>query len=118
MNVFVYGTLKGGMAGRMGELIGPAIVRSLTLYDLGAFPAAVPRAGHVVEGEVWKINGQMLAQLDRIEGHPYFYRREIVDAELLVGDRIVEAWCYVFQPKLDHRHAHVGARWESDYRFR
>ncbi|MCC6649382.1 MAG: gamma-glutamylcyclotransferase [Polyangiaceae bacterium] len=80
VRVFVYGSLLAGepnhrvLAG--AALLGAATTTpTFTLYDLGAFPGLVACGEHVVAGEVYEVDAVGLAHLDRLEGHPSFYRR-------------------------------------------
>ena len=50
----------------------------VTLYDLGPFPGLVPRGSQMVAGEVYEVDKPTLAALDRLEGHPDFYRRTTI----------------------------------------
>jgi gamma-glutamylaminecyclotransferase len=87
--VFVYGTLLEGEGNHRllmrATLVGPARTRAeFTFHDLGGCPGLVSESPseldrqHVV-GELYDVDAQTLADLDRLEGHPRFYRRtEIV----------------------------------------
>lgn len=82
--VFVYGTLKrgGGLhrALRESEFVGSAVTLGFAMYDLGAFPGIVPhRLGSSVHGELYKVTDETLGDLDRIEGVPTLYSREIIE---------------------------------------
>lgn len=58
------------------KLIGEARTEAVfELYDLGAFPMLVKGGRHAIVGEVYEVDAEMLAALDRLEGHPRFYRR-------------------------------------------
>ena len=79
--LFVYGTLKRGygnhplIAGALplGEDAVPGV-----LYAQGA-PIAVRAEGEGwVEGELYDVTPEQLAECDRLEGHPRAYRRERV----------------------------------------
>ncbi|NUO50453.1 MAG: gamma-glutamylcyclotransferase, partial [Polyangiaceae bacterium] len=48
---------------------------AFTLHNLGAFPGLVRRGHDSVEGEVYEVDMETLRALDRLEGHPRFYRR-------------------------------------------
>ncbi len=81
--VFVYGTLMRGepnhrlLAG--ADYLGRARTEpAFELVDLGAFPAMVPGGRTAVSGEVYAVDDPTLAALDRLEGHPRFYRRRAV----------------------------------------
>jgi gamma-glutamylcyclotransferase (GGCT)/AIG2-like uncharacterized protein YtfP len=78
--VFVYGTLLSGERNHHllahARLVGETRTEPLfTLYDLGPFPGLVPRGSQMVAGEVYEVDEPTLAALDRLEGHPDFYRR-------------------------------------------
>lgn|GEM_PF-1141317 len=78
--VFVYGTLLSGEPNHNllhgARLVGPARTRPrFTLHDYGPFPALASGGKHAVEGEVYEVDAPMLAELDRLESHPRFYRR-------------------------------------------
>lgn len=59
--------------------------RGYALYDLGAYPALVPAGEGTVRGEVYSVSPEHLERLDRYEGCPDLYRREVI--ELSDGSR-------------------------------
>ena len=74
MFLFVYGTLKSGGTANYrlasARLVGPAVTApKYRLYDMGWHPAMVRDEGHglAVEGEVWDVGPEMLAELDEYE---------------------------------------------------
>ncbi len=69
----------------------PATLPNARLYDMGAYPAAVPGEGQVL-GELLILEASALPLLDRIEGHPHFYRRGRVTVTTADGPQ--EAWVY------------------------
>jgi gamma-glutamylcyclotransferase (GGCT)/AIG2-like uncharacterized protein YtfP len=110
--VFVYGTLRPPRPGRPAgdtffyervavhvrcavpaRLPGaiPARLPGAILYDLGAYPAARPGEG-LLQGDLLTVQPAALALMDRIEGHPDFFRRARVSVQ--TGDGPVEAWIY------------------------
>ena len=98
--VFVYGTLKRGMANH-AQLAGtPCLVtaqlQGFSLYDLGPFPMAIATGDpqHRLEGELYAVCPQLLEQLDRFEGAPRLYQRQ---CQRLGDGRPV--WLYVGQPR-------------------
>ena len=81
--VFVYGTLLSGERNHRllarARLVGEARTEPrFSLHDLGSFPGLVPDGSHAVAGEVYEVDEPTLAALDRLEGHPDFYRRASV----------------------------------------
>lgn len=79
--VFVYGSLLSGQGNHgllaASEFVGPARTPPCySLHDLGSFPGLVAEGEQAVEGEVYNVGPDTLARLDRLEGHPRFYRRE------------------------------------------
>jgi len=99
--VFVYGTLLSGEGNHrrfMGEnatFVGPAFAPGFSLFTHhGAFfpiMASVPACEPVAEvrGEVYEVNDETLASLDRLEGVPHHYQR--VEITLTDGSM---AWAY------------------------
>ena len=69
----------------------PASFVGADLYDLGAYPAAVPGEG-TLHGDLLQIEPAALSITDRIEGHPTFFRRTRVTVQ--AGDDYVDAWVY------------------------
>lgn len=98
-SIFVYGTLK--MDGRLSlkdhdgaEFITVTETNNpfFDMIDLGSFPGVTAGDSYVV-GQLWEVDDITFKQLDRIEGYPDFYRRQIV--ETLHGP----AWMYYLSPK-------------------
>jgi gamma-glutamylcyclotransferase (GGCT)/AIG2-like uncharacterized protein YtfP len=98
--LFVYGTLKHG-GSRHGPLAeqryrGQARTRPLyALYHLGGYPglALCPRAGRVVQGELYEVDRSLLGWLDRVEGAPYLFALAEVELEGVAGP----TWAYFYQ---------------------
>lgn len=116
--VFVYGSLMRGY-GNHGLLTESTFIRRASiagyaLHSLGSFPAAIPDDGNgsVLYGEVYSVNDATLARLDRLEGHPTFYERQVVETES--GSQVS---MYVYQgqvnrpcPSGDWRDYHATSR--------
>ncbi|MGO8992060.1 MAG: gamma-glutamylcyclotransferase [Polyangiaceae bacterium] len=113
--VFVYGSLMRGQ-GNHRLLERARFVRAahtsaaFTLVDLGAYPGLLAGGTTAVRGEVYVADDETLAALDRLEGHPNFYRRqgialksarERVEAYLLPAER------YASYPMV------VGGDWQA-----
>lgn len=102
--VLVYGTLMTGepLNGLLAESeLVNADARTkdaFGMFSLGAFPAATrhPEMAPIV-GETYRVTLTQLRDLDRVEGHPEYYVRQLVQ----LADTSV-AWCYL-QPLLDSR---------------
>lgn len=123
--LMVYGTLKqGGCNSRLmgnSKFIGTAVVApGTTLYTNGAYPMMVECAedaeGTGVEGEIYEVDEQTLATLDRFEGHPRHFKRTPIklDHVALVGDvaTLSEAvqgtvYAYMYQLSVNHL-SHLG----------
>lgn len=94
--VFVYGTLKRGMVNHRhlagARFVGAVQLAGLDLFDLGPFPMAVPSddAGAVLQGELYAVDAEQLAALDRFEGVPRLYERQ----RHRLGDG-QDVWVYV-----------------------
>jgi gamma-glutamylaminecyclotransferase len=78
--IFVCGTLLRGEAAH--TLVAASTLVSatrtapkFTLYDLGAYPALVAGGKDAVYGEVYQVDGAVLAALDFLERPPRFLRR-------------------------------------------
>jgi gamma-glutamylcyclotransferase (GGCT)/AIG2-like uncharacterized protein YtfP len=106
-HLFVYGILRRDFEGKRHpflsdcDSLGEAYF-SGKLYDLGAFPGAVPSddLNDRVKGEVYRLHQPeaVLAKLDEYEGAigaDPLYRRELVDI-ILENGKIIKAWVYVF----------------------
>ena len=81
--VFVYGSLLAGEPNHRVLARATLVAKARTeprfaLHDLGAFPAMVDGGAHAVDGEVYEVDADTLAALDRLEGHPRFYRRAAI----------------------------------------
>ncbi len=94
--LFVYGSLKRGMANhaqlQQAAWVGCTRLEGLALYDLGPFPMAIAcgEPGSAIEGELYQVTAAVLKQLDRFEGAPRLYQREL--HRLNSGETV---WVYV-----------------------
>jgi len=105
--VFVYGTLKKDfplyhyMQG--SKFLESKEVKGLQMYDYGSFPIVWPGNG-VVHGELYEVSEETLAVLDRIEGHPRFYERVLVNKDFYV---------YIKKPDPDYDVLIESGIWET-----
>jgi ABC-type Fe3+ transport system substrate-binding protein/gamma-glutamylcyclotransferase (GGCT)/AIG2-like uncharacterized protein YtfP len=84
--VFVYGTLlrgepNHGLLARARFVAPGRTAPSFELRNLGAFPGMLPGGSHAVVGEVYDVAPATLAALDRLEGHPHYFRRTAMELE-------------------------------------
>lgn len=120
--VFVYGTLRPPKPDtpdddsryypQIADYIQAVALAQLpdaALYDLGAYPALRPGEG-MVHGELLTVEPVALAIMDRIEGHPAFYRRD--RAVVHTQDGPAEAWVYWAPDGLSEGHPRItGGDW-------
>ena len=100
--VFVYGTLLAGEPNSRllarSQRIGDARTgEGFALFDLGAFPGMVRVREGTVVGEVYEVDRETLAALDRLEGHPDFYRRTAIT--LAPPSDAEPVWTYLLRPE-------------------
>ncbi len=111
--LFVYGTLKRGQPLHYllegAEFVGEGFVEGFALYDLGSYPAARPRKGRRIRGEVFVVEDETLLEvLDEVEDE---YRRTKVRVKL-EGEE-VEAFMYVYEEELPEELLVEGESWPS-----
>lgn len=100
--LFVYGSLKAGQRnhGCLGNarfLLYGSTVNKYGLYDLGSFPA-MTHAGNVnVCGEIYEIDDEILRRCDALEGHPHFYKRELITVGVSHNMVVEDVWAYFYQ---------------------
>jgi gamma-glutamylaminecyclotransferase len=114
--LFVYGTLKRGgsnhalMAGQ--NFLGEARTQpGYRLYALDGHPGMVAKSDDRdgVTGEVWSVDEDRLAELDRFEGlTERLYRREPVKVLAPFANQTVET--YIFNQSVEDR-ADIGSTW-------
>lgn len=97
IKVFVYGTLKKGFRNHhyLGGLKGKsAFAPGINLF-IGSSPFPFAKRGErTAIGELYEIDEATLEKLDRLEGHPVFYKRE---QTRIVGEDIdTMAWIYLY----------------------
>lgn len=100
--VAVYGSLKQGFGNHRllegQELLckGFTELECYTMYSLGPFPGVVDDGEGDIQVEVYQVDDACFERLDRLEGHPNFYKRELVT--IVSGQSVPhEAWMYIYQ---------------------
>ena len=128
--VFVYGTLKSDGSNNVllqnlkAWHVGvDAIVKGFTLHSVLApnyFPAAVPKEGAQVRGEVWELDDPSMLVLDTFEKVQYkFYERKLVMIDYKFPDGVEHkesGYIYVAGPQMyqyDMLKEEVGEVWTN-----
>ncbi len=119
VRVFVYGTLLAGEPNHRWLSCARYVAEGRTqavfeLRDLGAFPGLVSGGDHAVPGEVYEVDAETLAALDRLEGHPHFYRRTPIT---LADGAWVQAYVLAPEHALGHALIESGS-WRAHQRER
>ena len=108
--MFVYGTLKKGFrnavylenARFLGEIITDPVY---SMYDFGNYPAVSEMGKIAIEGELYEIDEELLASIDRLEWYPKFYQRMIIETSF--GN----AWMYVVNESLCVEKIKINGNW-------
>lgn len=91
--VFVYGTLRKGFGNHRlledSTFVDNAVIRG-EMRHLGGFPGVHLHGNDQVHGEIYEVTEDVMFRLDRLEGHPNFYERQIVDSSK------GPVWVYLF----------------------
>ncbi len=114
--VFVYGTLKRGGSNHVflnsQRFIGEArTTPGFVLYSLGDYPGMVRAPGDTegVTGELWSVDDNCLAELDRLEGlDEGLYER--IDVLLAPNPFAGSAQTYLYLRQLDGLQT-IGSTW-------
>jgi gamma-glutamylcyclotransferase (GGCT)/AIG2-like uncharacterized protein YtfP len=97
--VFVYGSLKQGFHNHrllaLAKKVGDTEIMGYKMVNLGQFPGIISdiESKTPIKGEVYEVNAEQMATLDRLEGHPHFYMRFPVTTDLGT------AWVYTLSEK-------------------
>ena len=102
-NVAVYGTLKRGHGNYErflsdSKFLGDGVTKDRYPLVINSLPYVLNKKGlgHNVEVDVFRVSGDVLAQLDILEGHPKWYERKQIAISMADGT-IKFAWLY-FNP--------------------
>ena len=93
--VFCYGSLKRGFGNHpyhlgKADYLGVAVtLPQYSLFSLGSYPGVINGGVTAIEGELYEVNDEELSSLDRLEGHPSYYKREEIETSEGV------AWIYL-----------------------
>jgi len=99
VQIITYGTLMTGECNHRfcqnAVSIKPCIVTG-TLYDTGyGFPAYMPYGTTQIKAELMEIPLEDWAAVDRLEGYPRMYDRQLCHARLEEDDSEIIAWIYI-----------------------
>lgn len=105
---FVYGTLRRGFGNHWvmrragGQFVGEATSQTPFPLVIDGLPYLLdhPGEGLRVEGELYRIPDRGWKILDRLEGHPDFYRRRV--ERFVINESIIEAWAYFLARESAH----------------
>ena len=117
--VFIYGTLKRGHGNHCvisdGVFVGQAVTESrFGLYTSGIpfmTDAGLCRYGDeptCIHGEVWQVGDDVMATLDKLEGHPSAYRRRPIGVQVNGGFITAEAYIWPHQPPIISEYERSG----------
>ena len=116
VKLIVYGTLMSGERNhhfcRNAVNITPCTVTG-TLYDTGyGFPAFMPEGDGLVEAELIEIPLAEWADVDRLEGYPRLYDRQLFPAKLDDGTD-VSGWIYIMHTLPPMAKVILGGDWKE-----
>lgn len=96
--VAVYGTLKQGHGNHrliQQDPVSIGYISGHRLYQSGIpFLVKDHTSEYEVQVEIYEVDDETLQRLDRLEGHPSAYRREILSVSTDEGNR--DAWTYLY----------------------
>lgn len=102
MNLFTYGTLMRNHGNNRllegAKFLGVAYSHKAYALSNGGFPIAYTKGAEgfpllPIRGEVWEVEDHHIALCDRLEGHPNWYKREMITASV-VGHGDVDTFIY------------------------
>lgn len=102
LRVGVYGTLKAGFGNHRllhgSDFVGAARTKSAYPLEVSGLPYLhdCKGEGHQVELEIYDVSPETLTKLDRLEGHPEFYKRRVIPVSMYDWSDSY-AWVYFIQ---------------------
>jgi gamma-glutamylcyclotransferase (GGCT)/AIG2-like uncharacterized protein YtfP len=110
--VFVYGTLRRDEVNHH-LLEGACFCGHHTtaprfkMVNLGSYPGVVKRGRSRIQGEVYAVGTETMSLLDRLEGYPTAYTRE------LIATPWGRAWIYIYRGSLEGRETIANGIWQE-----
>jgi gamma-glutamylcyclotransferase (GGCT)/AIG2-like uncharacterized protein YtfP len=110
--VFVYGTLLSGQVNHYllsgAELLGTHRSEPcFTMIGLGPYPGVVRSGSTAIAGEVYGVDAKGLERLDRLEGFPRLYDRDLIPTPF------GRAWIYLYRGRIGGRPVIVSGDWRT-----
>jgi len=120
MYLFVYGTLKNGFHNHHlledAEFICSAATKQkypmVNIEEYFPYLIDAEGIGHHVEGEVYKIDEEILAMLDILEGYPNLYNRHKIRVKSLGIE--LQAITYFVNEKIDYQNLELLESFEQN----
>lgn len=99
MFLYVYGTLRKGRANHHyldgAKYLGEYITDNNYTLIVSGLPFLVKRKGAGVKGELYQVTPDMIREIDKLEGVPSFYKRELIHVTSFETGQTAEAYTYV-----------------------
>ena len=110
--VFVYGTLRKGEVNdyllNSASYLGHHTTEPhYKMVSLGSYPGVVKQGRTRIEGEVYDVDAETMTALDRLEGYPSDYTRE------LIATPWGRAWIYLYRGSLRDRAQIASGVWRE-----
>lgn len=120
--VAVYGTLRKGNSNYYSYLYGQKFVGTGKTADkyplvINGLPYLVEEkgVGHNVTVDVFRISDSALRDLDKLENHPNWYKREEVSIKMGKSKKTLKCWIY-FNPKTGWKGQTLHAEYTQTYK--
>ena len=115
--VFVYGTLKRAQVNH--DLLSNATYLGdhqtqpvYKMFHLGSYPGVVKSGSTSISGEVYLVDSLTMSHLDRLEGYPHAYTRELIPTQW------GQAWIYLYRGSLGGRQIIQSGHWKDEINWR
>ena len=110
--VFVYGTLRKGevnnyLLNRARFLGNHNTEPHYKMVSLGSYPGVVKNGRTRIAGEVYEVDAETMTALDRLEGYPIDYTRNLIPT--VCG----QAWIYLYRGSLRDRSQITSGIWRE-----
>jgi gamma-glutamylcyclotransferase (GGCT)/AIG2-like uncharacterized protein YtfP len=115
--VFVYGTLRRDEINhhllRDANFCGcHTTAPHYSMVNLGSYPGVVKQGRTAIQGEVYEVDAGIMAALDRLEGYPTAYSRELIQTPW------GRAWIYIYRGSRNGRKTISSGVWHDQIHYR